>query len=132
MKLLVDNDLPPRLAKALDAIFFPDDEIVSLRQKFGRADLKDEDWIPTLGAEGGWAVLSADMNIAKKKPSRELFVGAGLVGFFFSPSLQRAPLRLQLARVLTIWPQMVSHMKTTANGVFELPRSGQKFRTIGR
>ena len=51
MKLLVDNDLPPRLAKALDAIFSPDDEIVSLRQKFGRADLKDEDWIPKLGAE---------------------------------------------------------------------------------
>lgn len=132
MKLLVDNDLPPRLAKALDAIFSPDEEIVSLRQKFGRADLKDEDWIPKLGAEGGWAVLSADMNIAKKRPSRELFVSAGLVGFFFSPSLQKAPLRLQLARVLTIWPQMVSHMKTTANGVFELPRSGQKFRSIGR
>lgn len=72
------------------------------------------------------------MNIAKKKPSRELFVGAGLVGFFLSPSLQKAPLRLQLARVLIIWPQMVSHLKTTANGVFELPRSGQKFRTIGR
>lgn len=132
MKLLIDNDLPPHLAKALAIIFAPDHQIVALREKFGRSNLKDEEWIPQLGSEGGWAVLSADMNIAKKRPSRELFVGAGLVGFFFSPSLQKAPLRLQTARVLTIWPQMVSHMQTTANGVFEMPVSGKKFRTIGR
>lgn len=132
MKLLVDNDLPPRLAKALNVIFAPDHQITALREKFGRSNLKDEEWIPKLGAEGGWAVLSADMNIAKKRPSRQLFVGAGLVGFFFSPSLQKAPLNLQAARVLTIWPQMVSHMKTTANGVFEVPASGKKFRSIGR
>lgn len=132
MKLLVDNDLPPRLAKALNVIFAPDHEITALRDKFGRSNLKDEEWIPKLGAEGGWAVLSADMNIARKRPSRQLFVGAGLVGFFFSPSLQKAPLNLQAARVLTIWPQMVSHMKTTANGVFEVPASGKKFRSIGK
>jgi PIN domain-containing protein len=132
VKLLVDNDLPPRLAEALTVIFAPDHEISALREKFGRSNLKDEEWIPKLGAEGGWAVLSADMNIARKRPSRQLFVGAGLVGFFFSPSLQKAPLNLQAARVLTIWPQMVSHMKTTANGVFEVPTSGRKFRSIGR
>ncbi|MBA3811167.1 MAG: hypothetical protein H0X27_05895 [Caulobacteraceae bacterium] len=132
MKLLVDNNLPPRLAVALAAIFAPDDTVVAIREKFGRSDLKDEDWIPTLGREGGWAVLSADLNIARKRPSRELFVRAGLVGFFFSPSMQKWPLNKQAARVLMIWPQMLSHMSTTANGVFEMPASGTKFRTIGR
>jgi len=34
--------------------------------------------------------------------------------------------------VLTIWPLMVTHTKTTANGVFEVPASGKKFRSIGR
>jgi len=132
VKLLVDHNLPPRLAVALNAIFEPEHSIIALRDKFGRSDLKDEEWIPALGREGGWAVLSADMNIAKKRPSRELFVRAGLVGFFFSPSMQKWPLSRQAARVLTIWPQMVSHMNTTANGVFEMPASGTKFRTIGR
>jgi predicted nuclease of predicted toxin-antitoxin system len=51
VKLLVDNDLPPRLAKALNVIFAPDHEITALREKFGRSDLKDEEWIPKLGAE---------------------------------------------------------------------------------
>ena len=72
------------------------------------------------------------MNIAKKRPSRELFIGAGLVGFFLSPSLQKLPLHLQAARVLTIWNQMVLLTRTAANGVFEVPIAGQKFRTIGR
>jgi hypothetical protein len=132
VKLLVDNNLPPRLALALNVIFEPEHEVAALRQKFGRSDLKDEDWIPVLGGEEGWAVLTADMNIARKKPSRDLFIRAGLVGFFFSASMQRWPLHRQAARVLTIWPQMVAHMTTTANGVFELPASGSKFRTIGR
>jgi hypothetical protein len=80
---LVDNDLPPRLARALHLIFEGDgDEIIALRQKFGRGDIKDADWIGRLGAEGGWAVLSADRRIARQKPSRELFIRAGLIGFF--------------------------------------------------
>ena len=132
MKLLVDHNLPPRLARALNVIFDPDHHIIALGEKFERHDLKDEEWIPALGHEGGWAVLSADMNIARKKPSRDLFIRAGLVGFFMSSSMQKWPLARQAARILVIWPQMVSHMNTTANGVFEIPASGTKFRVIGR
>lgn len=62
----------------------------------------------------------------------QLFVGAGLVGFFFSPSLRKAPLNGQAAQVLTIRAQRVSHMKTNANGVFEVPVRGRKFRSVGR
>ena len=132
MKLLVDHNLPPRLAEALHVIFQPDHEVIALSRKFERHNLKDEEWIPALGREGGWAVISADMNIARKKPSRELFVRAGLVGFFFSPAMQKWLLSRQTARILTLWPQMISHLSTTANGVFEVPTSGNKFRSIGR
>jgi hypothetical protein len=132
VKLLVDNNLPPKLARGLGALFDDDHVITHIKDKFGTGDLKDEDWIVRLGDEGGWAVLSADMNIARKKPSRDLFVSVGLVGFFFSPAMQKWPLHRQAARVLTLWPQMISHMTTTANGVFEVPASGTKFRTIGR
>lgn len=132
MKLLVDHNLPPRLAEALGIIFKPDHEVIALSKKFGRHNLKDEEWIPALGREGGWAVLSTDLNIARKRPSRELFIRAGLVGFFFSPAMQKWPLNRQAARVLLLWPQMISHLTTTANGVFEMPASGTKFRSIGR
>ncbi len=132
MKLLVDNNLPPRLARALDTLFEPDHRVAALRDKFGRSDLKDEEWIPVLGREGEWAVLSADLAIAKKKPSRDLFLKSGLVGFFLAPAVQRLALPLQTARILRMWAAMVQLAATTANGVFELGQTGDKFRTISR
>lgn len=130
---MVDNDLPPRLARALHAIFEADgDSIIALREKFGRGNLKDHEWITELGRESGWAVLSADMRIAKQRPSRELFIGAGLVGFFFPPSLQKAELYKQAARVIILWPAIRDQVRLNANGCFEMPASGQKFRSIGR
>lgn len=132
MKLLVDHNLPPRLATALHVIFEPEHEIRALRDKFGRSNLTDEEWMVALGEEGGWWVLSADINIARKKPSRDAFHRARLVGFFFSPSMQRWPLARQCARVLTIWPDLIEFGKRSSGGVFEMPASGRKFRTIGR
>lgn len=130
---MVDNDLPPRLARALHLIFEDDgDEVVALRDKFKRENLTDEEWITALGREGNWAVLSADRRIAKQRPSRELFIGAGLVGFFFPPSLQKQTLAKQTARVLTVWQDLRDQVRLNANGCFEFPASGSRFRQIGR
>ena len=133
MRVMVDNDLPPRLAVVLHTIFEEDgDEIVSIRDKFGRGNLKDEEWIPALGSEGRWAVISADQRIAKRKPSRELFIRNGLVGFFFNPALQKSALHKQAARLLTLWPQIRAQHQLAANGCFAVPISGTKFHSIGR
>ena len=133
MRVMVDNDLPPRLAVVLHTIFEEDgDEIVSIRDKFGRGNLKDEEWIPALGSEGRWAVISADQRIAKRKPSRELFIRNGLVGFFFNPALQKSALNKQAARLLTLWPQIRAQHQLAANGCFAVPISGTKFHSIGR
>ncbi len=130
---MVDNDLPPRLAVVLNIIFRDDgDEVVSLRDKFGRDNLKDEEWIPALGAEGRWAVISADQRIAKRRPSRELFIRNGLVGFFFNSALQKSALHRQAARLLTLWPQIRAQHSLAANGCFAVPIKGAKFHSIGR
>lgn len=130
---MVDNDLPPRLARALHLIFEADgDEVRALRDKFGRNDLTDAEWIGALGREGNWCVLSADLRIAKQRPSRELFDAAGLVGFFFPPSLQKQTLAKQTARVLTLWQDIRDQARLNANGCFEMPAKGARFRQIGR
>ena len=130
---MVDNDLPPRLARALNLIFEDDgDEVVALRDKFGRDDLTDAEWIGALASEGNWAVLSADRRIAKQRPSRDLFIAAGLVGFFFPPALQKQPLAKQVARVLTLWQDLRDQVRLNANGCFEMPTKGARFRQIGR
>lgn len=130
---MVDNDLPPRLAQVLHLLFEPEgDHVVSLRRKFGRSNLKDEEWIRALGSEGRWAILSADRRIAKQRPSRDLFISAGLVGFFFPPSLQKQPLAKQSARIIGMWGAIRSQFELASNGCFEIPASGQRFRQIGR
>ena len=132
MKLLVDHNLPPRLAVALHAIFEPYHQVRALSEYFGRSNLTDQEWIEALGREGRWAVLSKDTNIARKKPSRDLFMKAGLVGFFFSPAMQKWPLTRYAARILTIWPDMVTLHGTVDSGVYEVPAKSARFRPIGR
>ena len=132
MRLLVDHNLPPRLAVALHAIFEPEHEIRALSDYFHRSNLTDEEWIEALGREGRWAVLSKDMNIARKKPSRDLFMRAGLVGFFFSPAMQKWPLTRYAARILTVSPEMVTLHGAVDSGVYEMPTKSIRFRQIGR
>jgi predicted nuclease of predicted toxin-antitoxin system len=60
LKLFLDNNLPPSLAKALDALIEPyNHQAIHLSEKFPR-NTSDLEWIATLNREGGWVVLSHD------------------------------------------------------------------------
>src|SRR3546814_13486053 len=74
--------------------------VVHIRDKFGTGSLPDAEWIERLGKEGGWSVLSGDRRIAKQKPSRELFLRAGLIGFFPLPAVMQLKLHGMTARIL--------------------------------
>lgn len=125
MKLLVDNNLPPRLGRGLAALFEGEHHVIHIRDKFGTGSLPDVEWIERLGKEGGWSVLSGDRRIAKQKPSRELFLRAGLVGFFPLPAVMELKLHDMTARILFAWPAMTIVSETIAQGCFELPVKGK-------
>ncbi|WP_416463426.1 hypothetical protein [Sphingomonas sp. VDB2] len=125
MKLLVDNDLPPRLGRGLGALFAGEHHVEHMKDKFGTGSLLDAEWIERLGKEGGWCVLSGDRRIAKQKPSRDLFLRAGLIGFFALPTVRKMPFNEQTARILIMWPAMTIMSETIAQGCFELPIKGR-------
>jgi predicted nuclease of predicted toxin-antitoxin system len=56
LKLLIDNDLSPRIAHCLHSLFVDDHQIVSLREKFAQ-NTPDAEWMEALSLEGGWAVF---------------------------------------------------------------------------
>ncbi|MEH3122432.1 MAG: hypothetical protein PGN16_10720 [Sphingomonas phyllosphaerae] len=120
MKLLVDNCMSYRLAEGLAGIFQSQHEIVHIKAKFGTGSLPDAAWIEQLGKEGGWSVLSGDIRIAKKVPSRELFLRSKLVGFFPLTAVLDLPVHRQAARILTLWATMESVTNTVASGCFEV------------
>ncbi|MGJ0237584.1 hypothetical protein ACQEPB_03565 [Novosphingobium fluoreni] len=128
MKLLVDNNLPPRLARGLGAFFDEEHIVIHIKEKFGRGNLSDEDWIRLLGREGHWCVLTADRNIAKKRPSRQLFLACGLIGFFPSPSVAKWPMERLAARLLTLWPSLVNLSESVSSGCYEISATGDRLR----
>jgi hypothetical protein len=130
LKLFVDNNLPPALARGLSALFADEHEVTCHRDKFGRKFVKDEEWIPALGAEGDWVVLSGDLSIPKKRPTRELFLRTGLVGFFPRKAVMELPLHRKAARVLYVWQAMDDLSGKVRPGVFELQIRGEKFRSL--
>lgn len=126
----MDENLPPSLARGLNALFAGEHEVVALRDRYKRAGVTDEEWITDLGAEGGWSVLSGDIRIAKKKPSRALVLQANLVGFFPTKGVLDMPLNRQAARILLVWPQMVQLVGLSGRGVYEIGPTGSKLRQI--
>lgn len=131
MKLFVDENLPPRLARGLAGFFADIHEVVHCVDKFGRRGVTDEEWIGQLGRERNWCILSGDLNIPRKRPSRTLFLSNNLVGFFPPPAVAKAPMERQAARVLNLWSLMEQTRQTMSSGCFELPIKGQKLRSMG-
>jgi hypothetical protein len=130
VKVLLDHNLSPRLARALNELFGADHQVVSLRDKFP-PDTPDVKWITTLSDEGGWAVISGDRAISRTKAEYQAFRSSKIVGFFLSRSLQKANVQQQMARLLVLWESMETLMKGARGGsMFELLMKSTKIKRL--
>lgn len=130
MKVFIDNNLPPALARGLNELFDGDHEVICHRDKFGKTKIADEEWIESLGEEGEWVVLSGDLNIARKRPSRDLFLRSQLVGFFPRAAVMDLPLAKKASRILFVWERMERLSRDVRSGLFELQQRGEKFSAL--
>lgn len=128
MKLLVDNNLSPKLARGLAALFDGEHDVIHIREKFGTGGLPDEEWIEHLGREGGWCVLSGDRRIATRKPSRDLFLRSNLIGFFLLPAVLDLPVHRQAGRLLALWSVFEAVSKTTSRACYDVGIKGDRLR----
>ena len=124
--MLIDENLPPSLANALNALFAGTHEVIHLRQRFGPR-VKDVEWIPTLSSEGHWVVISADRRIARNKAEQQAFRNSRLVGFFLSPALQKAKLTKQMERIMALWETIEKQAELIGGGaMFEIPMKSSR------
>lgn len=131
MKILVDEQLPRRLAKALDGLLAPEHRVHHARDYFDRGGVKDLEWIPRLSAEGGWIVISGDRRIAKSPNTAAAFRQSTIIGFFLSPGLYKAPLMKQAERLIALWQSIEATSGAVAGGaMFELPMTSTRLRQI--
>jgi len=83
LKLLLDNNLPPRVAHCLQALFEREHVIRALRDWMA-ANTSDVEWIKALDQEGGWAVLTRDLIIRTRPHERDALDRSRIVYFFLA------------------------------------------------
>jgi len=130
VKVLIDENLPPALARALDALFKGDHEVIHLRARFG-PNVTDREWIDRLSAEGRWIVISGDRRITRNRVEYTAFRNSRLVGFFLSKGLYKAPLVKQMERILALWGAMETQSGIVAGGaMFVLPMESTRLEQL--
>ena len=122
MKVIIDENLSPAIAKALNELFAGEHDVEHIRDKFGPG-VKDADWIARLSHEGHWIVISGDASIAKKKAEQAAFRNSRLIGFFLAPALNGAKVTKQMQRLLALWDDIEIIANRVASD--ELPIRGK-------
>ena len=128
MKFFVDNNLPPALARALNALSSPDGHSVThIREKFAE-QTKDEIWISGLASEGEWIVITRDK--LNKGLEREALRRAGLRTFMLDKSWSDHPFWDICYQLVRWWPRIVQESAGIQGGAaFKVP---WRFSGIGR
>jgi hypothetical protein len=107
LKVYIDENLAPQLAKALDIIqdHLNNEEkkaikVLSLTDVFYEG-IKDEDWIPLIGREKG-VVITQDRRIQHSRHQRELYLYYG-VGIIFLKSTKTGLSFWQMFKHIVLW-----------------------------
>jgi hypothetical protein len=127
LKLLLDNNLSPRLARSLQ-LLFDQHQIISLRDKFPE-NTTDIEWITALSDEGGWAVLTKDLHLKTRPHERAALDRSSIVYFFLSGAWNQCDVPETAARLIRLVPKISAQTELTASGRFELPiNAGSKLK----
>lgn len=114
MKFFFDNCVSGNLVRALrclDGRF----EMVHLREKFDQ-DARDEEWLPALGSEGGWIVVSGDPRISRGQAEKAAWIESGLTVFFCGDAWASRKLFVQASEMMRWWDTIVDLGKKAPRG----------------
>jgi hypothetical protein len=126
VKLLVDHNLSPALARSL-APLFPHHEFVALTDRFPK-DISDVAWMSDLDKDGGWAVLTQDRRIQTKPHERLALDRSHIVFFFLDGAWRKYGVPETAARLIRLVPLMCKQVELVDRGRFDLPVTGAKLR----
>lgn len=129
MRFFFDNCISPKLARALNELVKGEHEVIALRQKWPNADtqtIEDTAWINTLGKEGGWVVVSGDIQIRHRPAEAVALRTAKLTTFFLAKGYTSATKWDQVVWLIEKWPKIVELADRTAPGsLFLVPKNGK-------
>lgn len=131
VKVLLDHNMPPRIARALHQIIACDGhESFALRDKFP-VNITDVEYFDVLGKERDWIVISKDLHNGKRAPERAAILRNKILAFYLSPAMQKQKVHQQTASILWQWENILAQKALNESGLFQLPQNkGSKFRPL--
>lgn len=107
MRFYFDENIAPRIARALAILTEAEPiEVYSTIDVFKRG-APDEEWIPKVGAKNG-IVITQDLNIHRTRQQRELYRKHGVGVVFFKPPKKHGYSYWEmLTHILSSWPDIV-------------------------
>ncbi|WP_341960019.1 hypothetical protein [Pseudomonas sp. RC10] len=115
MNFLIDNNLPPSLARALHELCKADGHsVIALRDKFDQRS-SDVSWISTLSSEGKWSVVSQD-KFTKGDAERRAFRECGLPIFCLAKQWGQEPYWSKAQNLVKWWPAILHHAELASDG----------------
>ena len=131
MKFLLDNCFAPRVAQAIAAL--RGEAVVHQHDRFAR-DASDEAIVQALAQEGGWTILSGDLNLARPRLQRRALRAYKVTMFSLAPAWLDLPLWEQAAKLVRRWPEIEHEAAAVeAGAMVEIPVSpAAAFRKLGR
>ena len=107
MRFFFDNNLPARLAKALNALAEPDHSVVHLKDKFPQ-DTSDAVWMTKLGEERDWVIVSGDLCIRKNPHEIKAWRAAGHTTFFLKRGWINLKFWDQAQKMVKCFPDLIA------------------------
>jgi hypothetical protein len=127
VKLLLDNNLSFRTARALQ-ILFEEHTIVALRDRFPE-NAPDIHWIEELDQEKSWAVVTRDLRIRTRPHERRAMDASAIVFFFLAAGWKNLTFVETTVRLIRLIPKIAAQVDLAERGRFELPiNAGSKLK----
>lgn len=125
MLFFMDNNLPPALAGAIDALCGADAVVTHLQDKFP-PNTPDEDWVGSLMRSGQrWAVVTSD-KFQKNQGERELVMASGMVWFFLLPGWNEQTHWVKSWKLIKAWPDIMKRARrANINSSFSVQVNGK-------
>jgi hypothetical protein len=115
VRFFFDNNLPPRLAKALNALAAPDHCVVHLKDNFA-PNTADVVWMAQLGRERDWVIVSGDQCIRKNPHEIIAWKSAGHTTFFLKKGWMSLSFWDQAQKMVKAFPELIRCAEESERG----------------
>jgi len=125
VKFFVDNNIAPRVARALHCLVDKTHSVVHLREYFP-ANISDIEWMGRLSHEKDWIIITGDRNISRNPQEVLAWKNAGHTTFFLKPGWTNITPWEQASQLCNRFPNIIklSEKRKRGTWAYEVPLRG--------